>query len=96
MHVGEEAVSSEQEMHGMLSSWSNTISAWLSFFIVLPHCLAYNVVMVMSSGYIPEYVFGFLMGGKSFLIDLDGEINAKASPNVSTMETITHFYSFIS
>lgn len=50
----------------------------------------------MSSGYIPEYVFGFLMGGKSFLIDLDGEINAKGSPNISTKEPRTHFYSFFS
>lgn len=47
--------------------------------------------MFMSSGYIPEDVFGFLMGGKSFLIDLDGEINAKHSPNVSTVEARTHF-----
>ena len=52
--------------------------------------------MFMSSGYIPEDVFGFLMGEKSFLIDLDGEINAKHSPNVSTVEARTHFYSFIS
>ena len=44
----------------------------------------------MSSGYIPEYVFGFLMGGKSFLIDLDGEINA-SSPNISAMEARSIF-----